>query len=133
MENIRCIKSYIIIPFISNKDEIHQSFYYDKAYAIDSERNNLIIFNPHAIELQGMKRVYPLAQVFTDTDNVPEYYTELFRYVNTQIEFNHTRLTSQQSLIWIGPYTLQNDGLIKMASFHHLLGVDANNPPKEPI
>ena len=132
MENIPFIKSYIIIPFVSSIDEIHQSFYYNKAYAVDSERRNLIIFNLHEIELQGMKRLYPLAQDYTDTDNVPEYYTELFRYVNTQIDVNLQRVTSQQSLKWIGANANRNSGIIKMASYYHLHGVDANNPPKEP-
>ena len=133
MENIPFIKSYIIIPFISNKEEIHQSFYYDKAYAVDSERRKLIIFNLHGIEMQGMKRSYSLSQVHTDTDNVPEYYTNLFRYVNAQIETNLKRVTSQHSLRWIGAYANPNGGIIKMASSYHLHGVDANNPPKEPI
>ena len=133
MENIPFIKSYIVVPFISSIDEIHQSFYYDKAYAVDSERRNLIIFNLHGIELQGMKRVYPLAQVFTDTDNVPEHYTELFGYVNAQIEVNLKRVKSQQNLRWIGAYANPNRGIIKMASSYHLHGVDANNPPKEPV
>lgn len=133
MENIPFIKSYIIIPFISYTDEIHQSFYYNKAYAVDSERRCLIIFNLHEVELQGLKRLYPHAEVYVDTDFVPDYYTNLFKYVNAQIDVNLKRVTSQQSLRWIGAYANRNSGIIKMASSYHLHGVDANNPPKETI
>lgn len=133
MENISFIKSYIIIPFNFFTDEIHESFYYNKAYAVDSERRCIIIFNLHNVELFGLKKVYPLSQVHTDTEEVPEYYTDLFRYVNAQIEVNLKRVKSPSSLGWIGAYAHPNRGIIKMASSYHLHGVDANNPPKEPI
>ena len=131
MENIPFIDSYIIIPFISNTDEIHESFYYNKAYAVDTERRNIIIFNLHGVELHGLKRLYPNSQAYTDTEFVPEHYAALFRYVNAQIEANLKRVTSQQSLRWIGAYANPHRGIIRMESSYHLHGVDANNPPQE--
>lgn len=133
MENTPYIKSYIIVPYLFFTDEIDQRFYYNKAYAVDSERRFLIIFNLHPIELEGMKRVYPLSQVYTNVGFVPEHYISLFTYVNAQIEKNLKRVKSQSSLRWIGAYANPNSGIIRMASFYHLHGVDANNPPKEPI
>lgn len=133
MENIPFIKSYIIIPFIFDTDEIDQSFYYNQAYAVDLERSYIIIFNLKEDKLQELKSLYPLSQVYTDTDFVPEYYTDLFRYVNAQMDVNLKRVTSPHSLRWIGAYANPDSGIIKIVSNYYLHGVDANNPPKETL
>ena len=133
MENIPLIKSYIVIPFIFFTDEIDPLYYYNHAYAVDFERRSIIIFNLNDNVLQELKLLYPLSQVYSDTEFVPEYYTNLFTYVNAQIEQNLKRVKSPSSLRWIGVNSNPESGIIKIASTYHLHGVDANNPPKEPI
>ena len=123
------IHSVAFVPFISSTDEIASTLYYSKAYAIDSERRNVIIFNPSKKDKEYVVNNYANATIVSRLEDVPECYVPLVEHVNNQIESNLKRIQSPSSLRWIGAYAHPYRGIIRIVSTYHLHGIDANHLP----
>lgn len=94
------IKSYAIVKYGNCIDSLPKEAYYSLAYAIDKDRECLILFNPSLDNIEKLNKSEKPVSVIFSKGLPPEHYKKLFEHINQQMSLNLNEMQSNGRSRW---------------------------------